>query len=114
MADGRQNAGAQRGTYDELPDEKKPTLLGSNRSYVLEGEIHLIYDGRLWRRTGQTQNPRVIALNDAVGWHGDLLTVHTEGAMILLQHKHAGIQHRIYAGDRTRWSFVTFEEVETW
>lgn len=100
-------------TYDELPREKASALLDGHRGYILDGELYLVYGGRLWRRTGQTHNPRVMALADRVGWEGDLLSVHTDGPIVQLQHRHAGIEHRIYAGDRTKYSFVTFEEVDS-
>lgn len=113
--DAREETGMMhtRGEYEALPREDAPALFDRCNAYRIDGDIHVVYDGRLWRRTGQTRNPRVIAGADAVGWEGELLTVHTDGAIILLQHKHAGIEHRIYAGLRTRWCFVTFEEVET-
>lgn len=93
------------------PDD---TMAGNFPTYIIDGTLYIVARDRLWRRTGQTHNPRVIALADAVGsGDGALLTVHTDGATVLLQHHIAGIEERLYAGERTDWCYVTFEEVET-
>lgn len=94
-----------------LPREDR-TLLGQNRGYWIDDKLYVVYRNRLWKRTGQTYNPRVVALADAVGWNGELLTVHTEGPRILLQHHVAGIELELWAGTLTEWCFVTFDEVD--
>lgn len=99
-------------TYPELPSEDAPALLDKNNAYRVDCELYLVYDGKLWRRTGLTHNARTIALADAVGWEGDLLEVVVNGAIIELQHRTAGVEHRIHASERTKWCFVTFEEAE--
>lgn len=104
---------AHDGVNDELPNQDLGSILGSNNAYKLDGTIHVVYDDRLWRRTGQTHNPREIALSDGVAWEGHILTVHIDDGLIQLQHRHAGIQHELVPHERTRWCYVTFEEVST-
>lgn len=90
------------------------SLAGNYNNYIIDGTLYLVARGKLWRRTGQTQNPRVIAQADAVGsGDGWLLTVHTDGPVIELQHHVAGIVDRLVACEWTDWCYVTFEEVET-
>jgi len=96
------------------PTPGDASLADNYRSYILDDHLYMVARGKLWRRTGQTHNPRTIALADAVGGgDGELLTVHTEGPTVLLQHHIAGIEQRLYATERTDWCYVTFEEVES-
>jgi hypothetical protein len=97
--------------YEELPREDEPSLMDGCQTYLIDGTIHVVFRDRLWRRTGQTHNPRVIAGADAVAWEGALLNVVPDGKTVILQHHQAGIRHRIPASARTKWCFVTFEEV---
>jgi len=89
------------------------SLADNYRSYIIDGQLYTVARGKLWRRTGQTHNPRVIALADAVGsGDGELLTVHADGPTVLLQHHIAGIEKRLYATERTDWCYVTYEEID--
>lgn len=68
----------------------------------------------LFRRTGETNNPRAIASADAVTapGNGNLLDVFVEDGLVVLQDPWAGIQAR-YAGEEfVDTAFVTFEKVE--
>ncbi len=89
--------------------------LGENHAtYIIDDDVYVVARGKLWRRTGQTHNPRTIALADAVGsGDGELLTVHIDDGLVLLQHHIAGIEERLAPRVRTDWCYVTFEEVET-
>jgi hypothetical protein len=89
------------------------SLADNYRSYIIDGDLYMVARGKLWKRTGQTHNPRAIALADAAGsGDGELLTVHTDGPVVLLQHHIAGIEERLYATERTDWCYVTFEEMD--
>lgn len=112
MTDSASQRVQRSGEYDEMPREDAPGILESNASYRIDGEIYIVYRGQLWRRTGQTHNPRVMGQADAVAWNGELLRVSSDGPTIILQHHMAGVEHRIYASQRTTWCFVTFEEVD--
>lgn len=83
-------------------------------TYILNDEVYVVYRNCLWRRTGQTRNPRVIAQADAVASDGELLTVHTDGALVELQHHIAGIEERLVASELIEPpSYATFEEVDS-
>lgn len=94
--------------------ETDDALLDTNNSYMIDGEMYLVFRSRLWKRTGKTHNPRVIAQADAVGSRdgGALLTVHADGKSIKLQHHMAGVEERLCADERTDWCYVTFEECD--
>lgn len=95
-------------------DDDGDALADSHATYIVDGEVYIVARGKLWRRTGQTRNPRVMALADAVSSHdGELLTVHFDDGLVLLQHHIAGIEERFDASQRTDYTHVTFEEVET-
>lgn len=98
---------------DTLPEDDSPSLADRMNFYIIDGALYVVFRDRLWRRTGQTYNPRVIAQVDAVGWEGELLTVHSDGKTIDLQHHMAGIELTLDAAERTRYCFVTFEEVDS-
>lgn len=83
-------------------------------SYEIGGDIYVVDPSRelLFRYEGRTRNPRVIALHDAAVWKEQLDTVHTNGTTVLLQHHVAGIERRIYAGERLDEPVAVFSEVD--
>lgn len=67
---------------------------------------------RFWKRTGQTENPRVVASADAASVDGVIHTVHVEDGLVLLQHWNGGIMRRYSGTDRIKPAAVTFERVD--
>lgn len=65
---------------------------------------------RLWRRTGKTTNPRVIALAGGAMIGETMHTVHIEDGLVLLQHWNGGIMHRFAPAEQAPTT-VTFERV---
>ena len=88
--------------------------MNGSATYVENGEVYAtetVDNGhaRLWKRTGQTHNPRVVALADGATYDGWMHTVHLEDGLVLLQHWNAGIQHRFHGTERIVPAAVTWE-----
>lgn len=80
----------------------------------IAGDIYLFHPGRelIYRYKGRTINPRVIALHDAVAYDDALLTAHTDGGLIELQHYMAGVEEMLVASELLDEPVGYFEEVQ--
>lgn len=94
-------------------NEPERILVDNLPSYEIDGDLYVISHEQLWRRTGTTQNPRIMALADAIGSSdGELLTVHIQDETIVLQHQIAGTKKQLRADEQTPWEHPTFKRVE--
>jgi hypothetical protein len=87
--------------------------------YTIDGEEFAVFRDRLYRKTGETRNPRVIATADCVlnseckdAWQNELLQVGYHGANVQLYHYRGGEVATFPASEWRETAYETFEEVE--
>jgi hypothetical protein len=102
-----------RDTCEQKPDLSEDGQRHGARykSYEVDGEWFAVFGDKLWSFVGRTANARTLATVDGVAWNGALLTVHTDGGLIQLQHPIGGVEETFVGSDWLDESVPMYEEV---
>jgi hypothetical protein len=90
------------------------------KKYDIDDETYAVYRDRLYRKTGETTNPRVLHLADRVrgldcheAYENQLLSANADGdGTIFVSHHRAGTLNIYSPSEWTDMTYEMYEEVE--